>query len=99
VVFRSIETLRPPVDREPGVAVSPVDSAAAAAALDRLTVALDDYDVSAASRALAELGTSSLPPWAADDLGRLRECVEGYEYDQAREIASRLLTRVHASAT
>ena len=100
VVFRSIETLRPPADRDADVAaVSPFDPAAAGAALDRLAVALDNYDVSGASGALAELGKSSLPPWAADDLRRLRGCVDGYEYEKAREIAARLLTRVHESAT
>jgi two-component system, sensor histidine kinase and response regulator len=98
VVFRSIETLRPPADRDGDVAVSPFDSAAAGAALDRLAVALDNYDVSGASAALAELKKSSPPPWAADDLRRLRGCVDGYEYDEARGIASRLLTRVHGSA-
>ena len=61
---RQIET---PMSRS-----GPSIAAAAGAALDRLTVALDDYDVSSASGALAELGTSGLPPWAADDLGRLR---------------------------
>jgi two-component system, sensor histidine kinase and response regulator len=98
VVLRSIETLRPPADREADAALSPFDPAAAGAALDRLTAALDNYDVSGASGALVELGKSSLPPWAADDLRRLRGCVDGYEYDEARGIASRLLTRVHGSA-
>jgi two-component system, sensor histidine kinase and response regulator len=98
VVFRSIETLRPPADRDADVALSPFDPAAAGAALDRLAAALDNYDVSGASGALVELGKSSLPPWAADDLRRLRDCVDGYEYDEARGIASRLLTRVHGSA-
>ena len=98
VVFRSIETLLPPADRGADLAVGPFDPAAAGAALDRLTVALGNYDASAASGALAELATSRLPPWAADDLGRLRRSVDGYEYDEARGIASRLLTRVHEDA-
>jgi two-component system, sensor histidine kinase and response regulator len=95
VVFTSIETLRPSADREADTADRPFDRAVAGAALDRLTHALDDYDVSSASGALADLGTSGLPAWAADDLGRLRHCVDGYEYGEARGIASRLLARVH----
>ena len=77
----------------------PFDRAVAGAALDRLTVALDDYDVSSASGALADLDTSGLPSWAADDLGRLRRCVDGYEYGEARGIAARLLARVHGGET
>jgi hypothetical protein len=66
----------------------------AGAALERLTVALDDYDLSSASGAMADLSTAGLPPWASEDLGRLRHSVEGYEYDEARTIASGLLARV-----
>jgi hypothetical protein len=60
---------------------------------------LDNYDASSASGALAELGTSALPAWAAEDLGRLRGYVDGYEYSEARGIASRLLARVQDSKT
>ena len=35
------------------------------------------------------------PTGRADDLGRLRLCIDGYEYGEARGIASRLLARVH----
>ena len=34
-------------------------------------------------------------PWASDDLERLRRSVDGYDYGEARGIASRLLARVH----
>ena len=98
VVFRSIETLRPSAHRDEDLPASPFDPAIAGEALDRLTAALDNHDVSSASGALAELATSHLPPWAVDDLGRLRGCVDGYEYVEARGIASRLLARVHAGA-
>ncbi len=94
IVFRSIETLRPSAQRETDTAARPFDRAMAGAALDRLTIALEHYDVSSASGALAELATSGLPAWAADDLGRLRRSVDGYEYDEAQGIASRLLARV-----
>ena len=96
VVFRSIETLRPSANREADVADRAVDRAVAGAALDRLAIALDNYDVSSMIAALADLDTSGLPAGAADDLGRLRRCVDGYEYGEARGIASRLLARVHA---
>ncbi len=72
------------------------DPRAAGAALERLTMALDDYDLSAAGGALTDLSASGLPAWAAGDLERLRHCVDGYEYSEARGIASRLLARVHA---
>ena len=57
IVLASIETLRPPADRASDTADRPFDRAAAGAALDRLTVALDNYDVSSASGALADLDT------------------------------------------
>ena len=79
----------------PSLAGRPFDPAGAGAALDRLTIALDNYDVTSASGAVADLGRSGLAAWAADDLGRLSRCVDGYEYGEAREIAARLLARVH----
>jgi two-component system, sensor histidine kinase and response regulator len=99
VVFSSIETLRPSAQREADSAGRPFDSAVAGAALDRLTTALDNYDVSSASGALADLGTSGLPAWATDDLGRLRGCVDAYEYGEAQGIAKRLSARVRAGET
>ena len=62
VVFASVETLRPSGDSAPVATDRSFDRAAAAAALDRLTIALDDYDVTSASGALADLGTSGLRP-------------------------------------
>ena len=93
IVFRSIEGLRTTGSQAVG-SHGTFDRAATGAVLQRLTVALDDYDLSSASGALADLRTSGLPEWAADDLGRLRQCIEGYDYGEARGIASRLLARV-----
>jgi signal transduction histidine kinase/CheY-like chemotaxis protein/HPt (histidine-containing phosphotransfer) domain-containing protein len=98
VVFRSIASLRPDAQRGTDGSSHPYDRAGTGAALERLTAALDGYDLSSASGALAELGTSGLPAWAADDIGRLRHCIEGYEYDEARGIASRLLARVNGAS-
>ena len=95
VVFASIETLRPSAVGGNASAGRTFDRAVASAALDRLTTALDNYDVTSANGALADLNTSGLSAWADDDFGRLRRCVDGYEYDEARGIASRLLSRVH----
>jgi HPt (histidine-containing phosphotransfer) domain-containing protein len=95
VVFRSVETLRPSADRDADLAVRPFDPALARAALDRLTVALENYDTTSVNGALSDLGSSGLPGWAADDLGRLHGCIDGYEYGKAQGIAARLLARVH----
>ena len=95
VVFNAIESLRSTKNRGVEMTIHPFDRAGAGAALERLTAALDDFDLSSASGALADLGTSGLPSWAADDLGRLQHSVDGYDYTEARGIASRLLARVH----
>ena len=98
-VFASVETLRPVAVGATGGANHPIDLAKAGAALERLTAALDDYDLSAASAALADLDSSGLPAWAADDLGRLCQCVDGYDYGEARGIASRVLARLQGANT
>ena len=97
VVLRSVAALRAPEYVVAGTERRAVDRAVAGAAFERLTVALDNYDLSSASGALADLGASGLPAWAPDDLGRLRRSVDGYEYEEARGIASRLLARVRAA--
>jgi HPt (histidine-containing phosphotransfer) domain-containing protein len=95
VVFKSIESLRAEANAAAVMADRPFDRTVAGAALERLTVALGDGDLSAASGALADLRTSGLPGWAGAEFGRLRHCVDEYEYDEARGIASNLLARVH----
>jgi two-component system, sensor histidine kinase and response regulator len=95
VVSRSITALRQADSRVADAPDRPFDRAGAGAALERLAAALDDHDLSSANGALADLGTSGLPTWAADDLGRLRRSVDGYEFDEARGIASRLQTRMN----
>jgi signal transduction histidine kinase/CheY-like chemotaxis protein/HPt (histidine-containing phosphotransfer) domain-containing protein len=97
VVLRSIDALRVAPDRIVDEPAGPFDPTVAGAALEQLRTALDDYDLSSVTGALAVLGTSSFPKWATDDLARLRDCVDGYEYDEARGIASRLLARVNGA--
>ena len=96
VVSQSIETLRPAANRVPETENRLFNREVADAALERLTLALDGFDLSSANGALADLSTSGLPAWAAEDFNHLRHSVEGYEYDEARGIASRLLARVRA---
>jgi hypothetical protein len=64
-----------------------------------LTAALDDCDTTSVTQALSDLDNSGLAAWAADDVDRLRRYVDGYEYGDASEIASHLLSRVHSQAS
>ena len=65
--------------------------------MQRLQAALTDFDLSTATAALAELD-GGVPAWAADDLQRLRDSVDRYEYDEARGVASRLLERLRGES-
>jgi hypothetical protein len=67
---------------------------AARALLERLQSALGDYDSSAASTALAELGLVTMPGAAAAELARLRQHVDLYDYEEARALATRLLGQI-----
>jgi two-component system, sensor histidine kinase and response regulator len=93
VVFRSIETLRggtTPGSTEPESLFVPAE---ARGALTRLQTALVDFELSAATSALAELDSVDMPR-AASVLSRLRHHVDRYEYDEARVIATQLLEQV-----
>jgi signal transduction histidine kinase/CheY-like chemotaxis protein/HPt (histidine-containing phosphotransfer) domain-containing protein len=96
VAFASIETLRPKTEIAADAEARSFNRSVAGAALERLTVALDSYDLSAATGALSELGSAGCPAWAAVDLGLLRSSVDGYDYEKARGIAARLLARVNS---
>ena len=67
--------------------------AAARGALERLEAALGDFDLSAASNALAELEGVAMPD-ALGDLARLRKHVDSYEYEEAKVLATRLLRQI-----
>ena len=95
VVLRSIEALGP-APNGAGAVTGPFDAQTVGPTLDRLARALDKYDVSAATDAVAALGTSGFPGWAVADVEHLRRCVNEYEFAAARGIAARLLARVTA---
>ncbi len=94
IVFSSIRTLRSSDDTAASSDGGPFDRAVARAALERLDAALGASDLSGVTGALAELGSAGLPSFAQVDFSELRESVEGYDYDQARGIAARLLARL-----
>ena len=94
VVRRSIDTLRE--GRGAAVPSGPVQVAVPAearAVLERLQAALGDFDLSAASGALADLDRVAMPG-NHSDLARLRTHVDSYEYDEARVLATRLLEQI-----
>jgi two-component system sensor histidine kinase/response regulator len=90
IVFRSIDHLRgapPPAAAGTGQSTLSSD---ARAVLERLQAALGDFDVTAASSGLAELDQVWMPD-NAGDLVRLHNHVDGYEYEEAQVLVSRLL--------
>jgi PAS domain S-box-containing protein len=90
VVFHSIDTLRDATVSAASASERPVIPAEARSALSRLQAALGDFDLSAATSALAEFERAAAPG-AAGVLARLRQHVDSYEYDEARMIATQLL--------
>ena len=91
IVFRSVDGLRTkaaPAAAEHGP--SSTMPAEARAILERLQAALGDFDLTAASRAFADLDRVGMPGNAAD-LTRLRRHIDGYEYDEARALVGTLL--------
>jgi two-component system, sensor histidine kinase and response regulator len=93
IVFRSIDTLRATDQPVPAPAGLLSISPDARAALERLQTALGDYDLSAASSALADLDRAAMPGPAAE-MTQLRNHVDSYEYDEARALATRLLEQI-----
>jgi two-component system, sensor histidine kinase and response regulator len=95
-VLRSISTLSAETPHT-GNRPAAFDRAAAGAALDRLRVALDAYDLSVATTTLKALRSLGLPQWGAIDLETLGDRIDNYDYDEARVIAARLLARVNST--
>jgi hypothetical protein len=65
-------------------------SSDAQAALQRLHTALGDYDLTAASSALADLDRVGAPG-NTGDLVRLRSHIGSYEYEEAQVLVTRML--------
>jgi two-component system sensor histidine kinase/response regulator len=93
IVFRSIDTLRATGKPVPAPAGPRLVSPEARTALQRLQAALGDYDLSAASMALADLDRAAMADPAAE-MTRLRHHVDSYEYDEARALATLLLEQI-----
>jgi|RhiMethySRZTD1v2_1073278.scaffolds.fasta_scaffold12033_3 two-component system, sensor histidine kinase and response regulator len=97
VVFRSIDSLR----ETPVAVVDARQSSippAARGALESLQTALGDFDLSAATTALAALDRVGMPD-AVADLTRLHHHVDSYEYDEARQLATRLLGQIRSEVS
>ncbi len=90
-VFRSIDLLRDETAVIPAVPTAPFDPLKMRAVLEQLAAALGNFDLTASSEALAELDGLGVPADIAGDLARVRELIEGYEYEEANGIVARLL--------
>jgi hypothetical protein len=63
-------------------------------ALERLRVALSDFELSAATEALAKLTAVGVPAGAEADLNQLRDRVDRYDYDEAQIILARIVAQL-----
>src|SRR5262249_40773629 len=93
IVRRSIESLR---DNGESMSARAAPTIAPERIRDLLRVmaaALGKDDLSASAETLAELETAGVPADMASDLSRLRELVDGYEFDGARRVVSCLIER------
>jgi two-component system, sensor histidine kinase and response regulator len=94
VALRSIDTLRDVTAVVPAVRTVALDTKGVRTALERLQVALGDFELSAMTDALAELTALGVPVAAEADLIRLRDRVQGYDYDEAQNILARIVTEL-----
>jgi two-component system, sensor histidine kinase and response regulator len=93
-VFRAIDSLRDAPVGAPAVSIPPSDPAELRAVLERLGAALSSFDLSASGDALTDLAGIGAPAAMAADLARVRDLVDGYEYDEAAAIVSRLVQQL-----
>jgi two-component system sensor histidine kinase/response regulator len=91
--FRSIDTLR---EKPSGanVAAAPVDPNALRETLLLLAAAIDETDPAACEASLAAIGRDGLPAALGGDVSRIRELVEGYDYEEAGRAVAALLARL-----
>jgi signal transduction histidine kinase/DNA-binding response OmpR family regulator/HPt (histidine-containing phosphotransfer) domain-containing protein len=92
-VFSSIQSLRTQMSEKaaPAPTARPIDPTHLRAALERLHSALEDFDPSGSHDALVALEQMGAPGDAQRELARVRQLVEGYNYDEAADIVARLL--------
>jgi signal transduction histidine kinase/ligand-binding sensor domain-containing protein/CheY-like chemotaxis protein/HPt (histidine-containing phosphotransfer) domain-containing protein len=98
VAFRSIDTIRDDSAAVPTMSTAAVDTAGVRTVLERLRVALDDFELTAATEALADLTAVGVPVGAEADLSRLRNRVESYDYDEAQTILARIVAQLDRPA-
>ncbi len=98
VALRSIDTLRDAAEAAQPVTTGPLDTVGIRAALQRLQVALDDFELSAATDALADLTALGVPVGAEADLAQLRARVDRYEYDEAQTILARIVAQLERTS-
>ena len=94
VALRSIDTLRDDDAAVHTITTGPLDMAGVRAALERLQVALGDFELSAATDALADLTALGVPAGAEADLTQLRDRVDRYDYDEAQTILARIVAQL-----
>ena len=66
--------------------------------LEQLAAALGNFDLSASSDALTELASLGAPADVVTVLARVRDLVDGYEYDEAAVIVARLRQQLETNA-
>src|SRR5205823_5518206 len=96
VVFESIQSLRGEdrrADAVPTGASPSADPALVRAHLERLRTALAAGDLSGSSEVLRELSPLNAPEGCREEIVRLAELIDSYEYDEAAGIVTRLLAR------
>jgi HPt (histidine-containing phosphotransfer) domain-containing protein len=98
VALRSIDTLRDGCAPVRTVTAGPLDIAGIRVALERLQVALADFELSAATDALADLTATGVPAGAEADLTQLRARVNRYDYDEAQTILARIMAQLERTS-
>ena len=97
VVLRSIDTLRAPAAESPSSERTEVVSREKlSGVLKRLGSALDAFDASSSSDALAELASVGAPAAMGTQLARVRELVDDYEFAAAAEAVAELVRQTEA---
>ncbi len=91
---RSIDTLRDAAAPMETLKTGPLDTTVIRAALERLQVALGDFEPSAATEALAESTALAVPVGAEADFMQLRDRVDRYHYDEAQIILGRIVAQL-----